>query len=380
MSHGCGTLAVPTNKGGFAKGTKKAASGNGKQHYLPTKSMHPHVHTLSKDQTEPMRFRHTSHPDIENVDTHWEQQLTSTKGPTRLNASQTPGQLAQAEYDAELQDYQRPGGIEKHRRVNPAIKPKVWSSGDHWNIDSNIRKWTQHEIKRNAAGASHDVHRHDQIQRFVLLPQKDGTGIQKPRLCMSGAISSDCCFLEAWGYDLGLRDRQARPAPLWKPVSRTNIFRGERSFDRQIPRIHDYKRTLLQKSHSLPDFEQLTLKFEDVAGETEVDPMCFSEKPMTEHGGKKADEMAKMGRTHNARSCNYHNSYDHAVSREAARLSCAIHSPVFRKHREDYPFVDEIELHPSAIYTRKFREKGGLLALRGHEGNSRHVPGQSPKT
>jgi hypothetical protein len=357
---------------------------------------------LSKDNTAPERFRHTNHPDLENVDTHWEQQLTSTKGPTRLNATQTPAQLAQSEYEASVNHFIRKGAanVEKHKFVggvciNPACKPKVWSSGDHWNIDSNIRKWTQHEVKRNAAGSSHDVHRHDQIQRFVLMPQKDGTGIQKPRLCMSGAVSSDCCFLEAWGFDLGLRDRQAKPASLWKPVSRTNQFRGPRSFDRQMPRIHDFKRTLL-KSQSLPDFEQVTLKLEDMAGEVETKhcnehdgfrgkrhddcPMCSKNVPVTEHGGPKADEMAKMGRTHNSRSCNFWDSYDHAAYREAAKLSCAIHAPVFRKHREDYPFVDEIELHPSAIYTRKFREKGGLLAMRGREGNSRHVPGQSPKT
>lgn len=38
-----------------------------------------------------------------------------------------------------------------------------WERGEHWNRDSNIRRWTFQETRRNAAHAAHDVHRHDQV-------------------------------------------------------------------------------------------------------------------------------------------------------------------------------------------------------------------------
>jgi hypothetical protein len=393
MSLGSGTLANLTEPKPHAKGNKLAASGNGKQHHLPSKTMHNHVCALHKDQTEPMRFRHTSHPDFEHVDTHWEQQLTSTKGPTRTAASQTPGQAHAADYEATAAAFARKNPDFHHKYdlkggecIHPAIKSHVWSSGDHWNLDSNIRKWTNHEMRRTAAGSSHDVHRHDQIQRFVLPPQTTGKGIKHARLCMSGAVSPDCNFLEAWGFDLGFRDRQANPAPLFKPVCRDNMFRAVRSFDRDLPVLTEFKRSLT-RSASLPDVgvEIPTLKPEDIAGDTREQnhrdwPMSSKGGPITEHTGEaaeKIDEMAKGGRTFASRSCNYWDSYDHTVKREGARLSCGTHAPVFQKHKEDYPFVDEVELHPAAIYTRKFREQGGLMAMRGRLGNSRHVPGNT---
>merc|ERR1719420_1692357 len=130
-----------------------------------------------------MRFRHTNKPDLDNVETHWDSQLGSTKGPLRLAPMQTPGQLQQSEYEATCTTFARrsPDRCHQYEKlggecIHPAIRPQPWSTGDHWNIDSNIRKWTKHEISRNAAGANHDVHRHDQIQRFVLMPQKFGHG------------------------------------------------------------------------------------------------------------------------------------------------------------------------------------------------------------
>lgn len=324
MSYGCGTLMSPHHKGD-KNTTARAASGNGRQHSVPAKPMHPHV-------TKEM------------VEAHWDP-TKQLRTPTRLWGTATGTQY---------------GG-----EVRPEGEPQSWTSGEMWNVDSNIRKWGEHEMRRNAAASAHDVHRHDQIGRSVL---QSGTGAKKqmaPRLCISGVVSADCSFLEAWGFDLGLRDRQAKPVSLWQPTGKNEQFRAHRSYQRDIPRVAEHGRSL-RRTASTPGVlptnpdAAFTLRPEDIAGEAGA-------------MSPDADVLERAGRTHGSRSCRGWDGYDHAAKREAARLSCSIHSPMCREHVEGYPFVDEIELHPAAIYTRKFRQ-GGENACRRHVGRSQRVP------
>jgi len=332
MSFACGTLANPA---AFASGNKAASISNGKQHALPQKCHH-------------------SHMKLEQIEAIWDPKQTKT--PSRLWGTATATKW---------------GGEQR-----PECESQTWSTGELWNIDSNIRIWGEHQIKRNAAASAHDVHRHDQFERICLIPQP-GSGGKKthaPRLCVSGVVSPDCCFLEAWGFDLGLRDRQAKPVKLWRPVGKAEQFRALRSYDRDIPRMAEHHRTLNKSSSAPGSYGQTlhsmmaTLRPEDVGGEA------------GEHGGSDAANHEVAGKTHGSRSCHYWDSYDHTCRREAAKLSCATHSPAFREHKDAHPYVDEIELRPQAIYTRKYRsaEKNqpgtGQHALRGREGNSRRVP------
>lgn len=334
MSYACGTL---TNPAAFALGNKAAAISNGKQHTLPTKCHHTHM----------------KREDIEAI---WDpKQQGAAKGPVRLWGTATATKY----------------GGETRPECDQTGK---WATGELWNIDSNIWKWGTHEVRRNAAEASHDTHRHDQIQRVVLAPQAGAKKNAAPRLCVSGVVSPDACFLEAWGFDLGLRDRQARPCKLFRPPGKGEQFRAPRSFDRDIVRMTEHRRTL-NKSSSAPGAlnETLTtmlntLRPEDIGGEA------------GEHGGQDAQDHSTAGKTHASRSCHYWDAYNHTCMREAAKLSCSIHSPSFKEHKDAHPFVDEVELRPQAIYTRKYRtaEKNqtgsGQHAFRGREGNSRRVP------
>jgi len=331
MSLACGTLTGPA---AFALGNKAAAINNGKQHALPTKFYHQHIKQ-------------------EHIEAIWDPKHVATmKTPSRLWGTGTATKF---------------GG-----ETRPECEPHTWSTGELWNIDSNIKKWGEHEVRRNAASASHDVHRHDQIQRVVLPPQAGAKRPMAARLCLSGVVSPDACFLEAWGFDLGLRDRQARPTGLFRPPGKGEQFRGSDSYNRNIPRMSEYFRSLA-KSASSPGLLvttdlATTLRPEDVGGNA------------GDFGGREAGDHETAGKTHGSRSCHYWDSYDHTCRREAAKLSCSIHSPVFREHKDAHPFVDEIELRPQAIYTRKYREAeknqagSGHMALRGREGNSRRVP------
>lgn len=303
MSHGCGTLASP---GSFRLSTEKAASGNGKQHTLPAKPFHA---MLSMD----------------DVEAHWDAKQSQSK-PSRVWGTIKPNKL---------------GGEE---RVDST--PDNWQSGEFWNVDSNIRRWGQHEVRRNASSAAHDVMRHDQIGRVVLQPQP-GAKIKSPRLCTSGVVSADCSFLEAYGFDLGRRDRQARPAPVWHPVTRCEQFRAERSYSRNIPRMIENYRTL-RRTASTPGVvhskEVVTLRPEDIGGEAGE----FSRPEDT--------TVERSGRVHGARSCRGWDAYNHAVQREGARTSLGVHAPALRSHRDAYPFKDNCELSPAAVYSRKYRK------------------------
>jgi len=334
MSFACGTLAHPE---AFALGNKGASISNGKQHTLPTKFHHP---------------RHTIEEIQKNI---WDPKAVTTKGsPSRLWGTATA-----TKYGGEA----RPDG-----------EAQTWTHGELWNIDSNIRKWGDHEVRRNAAAGSHDIHRHDQIVRVILPPQAGAKRTLANRVCVSGVVGADCCFLEAWGFDLGLRDRQARPTRLWRPPGKQEQFRAPRSYDRDIPRMADYSRTLC-KSSSAPGLNEtaaMTLRPEDIGGEA------------GDIGGREASSHETAGRTYGSRSCHYWDGYDHTCRREAAKLSCSIHSPAFRESKDGHPYVEEIELRPQAIYTKKYRDAeknqpgSGAATLRFRPGNSRSVPGMKP--
>lgn len=330
MSYACGTLCHPA---AFGTGNKGASISNGKQHTLPTKFYHPHIK-------------------LDQVEATWD--AKHGKAPSRLwgTASAT-----------------RFGGEQR-----PDSEACTWTQGDLWNIDSNIKKWGEHEVRRNASSGAHDVHRHDQIQRCVLAPQQGAKSSLKHRLCVSGVVSPDACFLEAWGFDLGLRDRQAKPVGLFKPVGKGEQFRAPRSYDRDIPRMAEHERSMKRSFSSPSEVKSslsgmlATLRPEDIGGEA------------GEHGGREALDHETAGKTHASRSCHYWDEYNHVVKREAAKLSCSIHSPAFRESKDAHPFVEEIEMRPQAIYTRRYRQAeknqpgSGHRALRGREGNSRRVP------
>lgn len=298
MSLGCGTLANPA---AFNLGAACASSSNGQQHTLPENPHHERI--------EP-----------EDIEAHWS--LEGQKpGPTRLW-----GEVKATKYGGE----ERVDGV-AHQ----------WLVGDYWNVNSNIRKWTLHEVKRNAAAASHDVHRHDQITRIVLPPPPGSD--KPPRQCVSGVVSPDCCFLEAWGFDLGLRDRQARPAPLWKPVNSSEQFRSTASFDRNTARMAERYRTL-RKSSSVPGTVMVqTLRPDDKTGQVGEASVVVDDRVGTNFG---------------SRSCIFWDRFDHTCRREAAKMSCTIHSPALKEHSQGYPFKDMLELNPASVYTRKYRLHG----------------------
>jgi len=319
MSHGCGTLAGPT---GFRTGNLAASSTNGKQHSLPKNATHQLL-------------------EADDIKAHWT--ADQTRAPSRLWGQTKPT---------------RQGG-----EMRMDSTPELWTSGEYWNVDSNIRIWGEHEMRRNAAEAAHDVHRHDQITRTVLAPNP-GSGKQESRQCVSGVVSADCCFLEAWGFDLGLRDRQANPATLWMPPSAAEMFRAERSFSRNNSRIAESFRTL-RKSSSLPG--------------TSKQPITSGIKP-EDIGGEPEDcQLGMMGRTFGSRSCRYWDRFDHAVKREASKSACSVHSPNFKSHPHAHPIKDHLELQPASVYTRKFRQSGED-SLRRHVTSTERAGGKTART
>lgn len=328
MSIGCGTLASPTDdfKHGIKTGNFAASSSNGKQHTLPRSPMHGST-------------------DIDDINNHWDSR--QPKGPTRLW-----GATRNTKY----------GGEERIDGTS-----EMWLSGEYWNVDSNIRKWGEHEMRRNAAAANHDVHRHDQIKRIVLVPQKSEK-LQIPRVVTSGAITADSSFLEPFGFDLGLRDRQANLAGRWNPVTYGEQFRSLRSYDRNIPRMLETYRSLRRTSSvpGSPNSTQLltsqTLRPEDVGGE--------AGELSNEYDRKNKSNWEQAGRTHGSRSCHYWDRYDHVPKREGAKMSHGVHSHALRSHSE-HPMSDVCEVRPAAIYTKKF-QTGSEELLRRHESKGVH--------
>jgi len=258
-------------------------------------------------------------------------------------------------------------------------QPESWTSGDYWNVDSNIKIWGEHEVRRNAASDALDVHRHDQISRVVLEPHpgtKTRNGKEPAaRQSISGVVSAGSSFLEAFGFDLGLRDRQARCTTLWKPASGGEMFRSQRSFQRDVPRISEYNRTL-RRTKSTPGFTfsaqtpggVVTLRQEEIGGEID-DGDEVSERPgrmeLTSMAQTCSFDVRGLGRTHGSRSCRYWDRWDHTSKREAARSSNGTYSPAFAKHPEEYPYYDGMVLSPAARYTLKYK-RFGEAGLRQH--------------
>lgn len=278
MSSGCGTLSRS-----FELSTTHSASGNPpsgakRQHTLPDSAHH------SRDWYKR------------------EQQTTLPRGALKDSVSRLWGNTIPTPY----------GGEATVDNV-----PEYWEKGEYWNRDSNIRIWGPHEIRRRWANGAHDIHRHDQIIK-IKLPGSD-------RESYSGVLSADCCFLEAWGFDLGLRDRNANKTPLWRPPCAQEQFRSKKAF---------------QRSRSVPESKMLDRT---------------QEKP--EHG--------TQGRTYGSVSHEGYDRYDHAVQREGARLSCAVHNAAMRRHHMHYPH-DHCNLRPAAIYTLKYQKFGEDKGLRDH--------------
>jgi len=311
MSIGCGTLANPA---ALCTGTKAASRCNGKQHTLPISPAHSYI--KSGDVKE-----------------HW--------GPGQSKStSRLWGSAHKTSYGGE----ERPDG-----------QPDHWLHGDYWNVDSNIRRWNSHQVKRNMASANHDVHRHDQIRRAVLAPHpRDGPKHQRipARQCVSGVVSPDCCFLETWGFDLGMRDRQGVPitSKIWRPPgggAAPEHFRSLRSYDRNVERMTESFRSL-RKAASLSSLARVNaehfeintlLKPEDISGDEGVGGGVFQEQP-----------VESRGVNHGTRCCYGWDDHGHAVRREGAKMSHSIHSHAVRAH-SDFPYIDG-RLAPASIYRR----------------------------
>jgi len=324
MSIGCGTLAGPA---AFCTGTGAASRSNGNQHTLPVSPTHSVI--KSKDIRE-----------------HW--------GPNQpTSTSRLWGSALQTHY----------GGEER-----PDSQPDHWLHGDYWNVDSNIRKWTEHQVRRNMASANHDVHRYDQIKRALLTPHPHHS-LKHQRIpvrqCVSGVVSPDCCFLETWGFDLGMRDRQGLPitSKIWRPPggrAAPEQFRSLRSYDRNVERMAESYRSLRKAvSHSnlervnAESFELSTLaKPEDISGDEGVGGKAFQEQP-----------VESRGTSHGTRCCLGWDDHGHAVRREGAKMSHSIHSHAVRAHK-DFPYVNG-RLAPASIYRR---DHGGS---RGRDHGSR---------
>eukprot|EP00405_Crypthecodinium_cohnii_P027278 CAMPEP_0206516570 /NCGR_PEP_ID=MMETSP0324_2-20121206/63444_1 /ASSEMBLY_ACC=CAM_ASM_000836 /TAXON_ID=2866 /ORGANISM="Crypthecodinium cohnii, Strain Seligo" /LENGTH=274 /DNA_ID=CAMNT_0054009525 /DNA_START=21 /DNA_END=846 /DNA_ORIENTATION=+ len=252
MSLGCGTLASPS---AFQKGTLGASSSNGTQHTLPKNPMHRSVAKLS-------------------ITNHWAED--QEQGPTRLWGSSMKTKLGGEE---------RPDGCADN-----------WTKGEFWNVDSNIRIWGPHEVRRNGASASHDVHRHDQIRR-ICLPALPGQERFEGRQCVSGVVGADTCFLEAWGFSLGRRDRQARPVGIFLPTGANEQFRSHRSFDRDLGRMTESFRTM-RRSQTTPGTimpaTATTLRPEDVGGDA-GELADYSDAEQARRGERMAPEAATIG-------------------------------------------------------------------------------------
>jgi len=215
----------------------------------------------------------------------------------------------------------------------------AWRSGEYWNIDSNVVRWGLHEVRREFAASGHAIHRHNQIMRLSLRPQP-GDKHKHRAASTSGMLTADCSFMSAQGFGLGDRDRNGRPV-LKEGKAR---WRAAESFPYDVTEQADAYRTLRRCSSS------------PATGTSVAEA----------HSGKEAD-LTSSGTQFGSRSCWGWDCHGHVARREAAKTSLGVHSPMVKIHSQAYPFKEGgLELQPSAIYTRKFRQRGED-ALRVHE-------------
>ncbi|KAF4750857.1 hypothetical protein FOZ63_019514, partial [Perkinsus olseni] len=187
--------------------------------------------------------------------------------------------------------------------------------------------WGQHKTRRTAAHLAHSVHRHDQIEKLKLL------GSDRPS--NSGMLSADSCFLEAFGYSLGARDRQGRPCSIFLPV---NVDRGFRSLQKYV-------------MVGCRGGQDCLLSFL----ETSVDGLYPS--------GVKARRVHlaydQHGKTFAGGLRRDWDNWKHVTKREAAKLAQGVHSHATRglKAGACYP-QNNCEVNPAAIYSLKYRKFG----------------------
>jgi len=216
--------------------------------------------------------------------------------------------------------------------------PEFWEHGDFWNRDSLVRKWDQHQVRRQAAQSSHDVHRHDQLTRLKLA----GTN----RISTSGLLSAGSSFLEAWGFPLGLRDRQSRPTSLWWPVSKTDQFRSRKNFAYSLENHHSSRTPRADRSKTY---------------------RAETQGPQELHAGPHCAQTGcgkNCGEIYGSCSSEFWDSWDHSCKREGAKLACSIHGQTHMTHPWGLPH-DKTDLRPGAIYSKKWK-KWGPAALRDH--------------
>jgi hypothetical protein len=186
---------------------------------------------------------------------------------------------------------------------------------EYYDTDSMIKNWTDTEIRRDAASAAHAVHAHNEIKQFTL-PGSD-------RVSISGVMTADACFLEPWGFSLGIRDRQGNPTGLWKPVNQGEQFRTV-------------------DSYQMPTIPKNTLSFQS------------NYRPGTE---------LQEGKLYGTQSCRGWDRFNHTAYREGSKMANVIHRNSMRKYK--YP-GNNCEVRPASIYTLNFK-KNGEAVMQDHQ-------------
>lgn len=199
--------------------------------------------------------------------------------------------------------------------------PCYWEHGDFWNRDSLIQKWQEHHVRRQGAQNAHDVHRHDQITKLKL--------VGSDRVSTSGLLSADSSFLDAWGFPLGLRDRQSRPTTLWRPVTTGQQFRSRDNYVNSLENCHNNTRPRRERSKHY----------------------------RSKSHGPSADRTIVSGATHGAESSEGWNAWGHTTKRESAKMANSIHGQANVEHPWGIPH-DQMDLRPGAIYTKKYKKSG----------------------
>jgi hypothetical protein len=119
---------------------------------------------------------------------------------------------------------------------------------NNYDRNSNIHAWSSHKVRKDGARSSHDVHRHNEIAHATVLDQGHASH--------SGMVNSHSCFMEAWGYPLGQRDRTGQKIGIWKPVNRCIKFltHGDRTLWKSWS--HVSKKSAAEAAHSIHAFNK----------------------------------------------------------------------------------------------------------------------------